>query len=99
MKITFNLQEGFKEDRVIIFNKDEKIYEADDVSTRTQIGLAKSFEQEIDGKNPVIKVDIPTRSITGKKKIESDTDIHVGISINERKEIDWKVSNDPFMYM
>lgn len=99
MKITFNLQEGFKNDKVIIFNKEEKIYEAEDVSTRTQIGLAKSFECNFKEKNPLIKVDIPTRNISEEKKLDTDKDIHIGISIGDNKKLDWKISEHPFMYM
>lgn len=99
MKITFNLQEGFKDDKVIIFDKDEKIYEAEDVSTRNQIGFAKSFEYKCKGKNPLIKIDIPTRNISEEKKIDADTDIYIGISVNESEKLDWNISEEPFMYM
>lgn len=99
MKITFNLQEGFRGDTVAIFNKDEKIFEAEDVTTRTQIGFAKSFEAEFDEKNPLIKIEIPTRDIRDEKKIETDADAHVGISVSEQNDIIWKRSEEPFMYM
>ena len=99
MKITFNLQEGFKDDKVIIFNKDKKIYEAEDVSTRTQIGLAKSFECNFKEKNLLIRVNIPTRNVSEEKKLDADKDIHIGISIEDHKKIVWKTSEQPFMYM
>lgn len=99
MKAVFNLQEGFKNDKVIISSDDKKIYEAEDVSTRTQIGLATSFELEFSKENPLVKIEIPNRGITGEKKIDLSKGSNVGISIGENEQLEWKISEQPFMYM
>jgi hypothetical protein len=99
MKVTFNLQEGFKDDTVIISNKNKKFFEADDVSTRTQIGLAKSFETEVSNGKIKVKVLIPTRDIEEEKEIDLTANSHIGISIADGEKLEWKMSEMPFMYM
>ena len=98
MKITIDLQEGFDKDEVIIFEKQNKIFHAKDISTRTQIGLAKSIEVELSGKEP-IKIVVPSRGVSEKKKIDVTEGGYIAVSITDENKLDWKSSNVPTMYM
>lgn len=99
MKVTFNFQEGFKGDNIIISQKAKMLHENQEISTRNQIGFAASTEIEFDMENPTIELEIPTRKIKTKKKIMATGDVFVGISIDEENKIVWKISDQPFMYM
>ena len=68
MKVSIDLQEGFFNDEVTIFQKNVKIYHAEKIKTRTQIGLAASFEAELPGEKTTLRIIIPNRQIDEKKK-------------------------------
>ena len=55
------LEEGFEDDAVVVEVNGRKVFEQDGVSTRTQIGLAVSFEVPIDQPDAVIEVRLPAR--------------------------------------
>ena len=99
MKISINLREGFKNDKVTIFNKQDKLFDRENVSTRTQIGLAELIEKEIPETNVNIKIIIESRGISGNKEIDLSSTPYIGISITRGNNIEWKLSEAPFMYM
>ena len=98
MKVSIDLQEGFFNDEVTIFEKDKKIYHAEKIKTRMQIGLAASFEVELSGEKTTLRIVIPNRQIDEKKEIELAENLHVAISLTEDDKLEWKMSEAPFMY-
>jgi len=99
MKVSIDLQEGFFNDEVTIFEKDKKIFQAENVKTRTQIGLAASFAAEMTGKKTTLRVVVPSHQIDVKKEIELAENLHIAISVTEENKLEWKLSEAPFMYM
>ena len=99
MKVSIDLQEGFSNDEVTIFEKDKKIYQAENVKTRTQIGLAASFATELTGKKTTLRMVVPSRRIDEKKEIEPTENLHIAVSVTEENKLEWKLSEAPFMYM
>ena len=98
MKVSIDLQEGFFKDDVTIFEKDKKIYEGEQIKTRTQIGLAASFETEISGEKTTLRIVVPNRQIDEKKEVELAENLHIAISLTEDGKLKWKMSEAPFMY-
>ena len=98
MKVSIDLQEGFFNDDVTIFEKDKKIYHAEKIKTRMQIGLAASFEAELSGGKTTLRIVIPNRQIDEKKEIELTENMHVAVSVTEDDQLKWKMSEAPFMY-
>jgi hypothetical protein len=99
MKVTFNFQEGFKDDKIVISQKTKTLHKDEKVSTRNQIGYAGATEIEFDKENPTIELEIPTKNIKTKKTIEAKDDVYVGVSVDEKNKVVWKISDQPFMYM
>ncbi len=99
MKVSIDLQEGFFKDKVTIFEKNKEIYQAENIKTRTQIGLAASFEAELTGEKTTLRVVVPTRRIDEKKEIELTENLHIGVTVTEENKLEWKLSEAPFMYM
>lgn len=99
MKLSFDLQEGFKNDEVTVSNKETELFSGKDISTRTQIGLAKSFEFEVPGQTANLKITVPTRRIIGEKEIDLTTSAYLAVSITADNLLEWKLSDAPFMYM
>lgn len=100
MNITIDFQEGFKDDEIIVYENKKKVFQTDSkVSTRMQIGLAKSVELETKNKKTNIKVEIPSRNISETKEVELKDDLRIGVSLTEDNKLEWKFSNEPFMYM
>lgn len=99
MKVAIDLQEGFENDEVLIFDKEKKIFQSENVKTRTQIGLAKSVEVELSGEKAHLRVEIPSRNISEKKEIELTENLHIAVSVTEDDKLDWRMSESPFYYM
>ena len=99
MKVFIDLQEGFENDEVSIFDKQKKIFKAENVKTRTQIGLATSLEVELSGEKANLRIAIPSRNINEKKEITLTDNLHIAVSVTEENKLDWKLSDSPFFYM
>jgi hypothetical protein len=100
MSITIDFQEGFKDDEIIVYENKKKVFQTDDnVSTRMQIGLAKSVQLDTKNKKANIKVEIPSRNISETKEVELTDDLRIGVSLTEDNKLEWKFSDAPFMYM
>jgi hypothetical protein len=99
MKVSIDLQEGFFKDEVTVFDNDKKIYQDENVKTRTQIGLAASFDAEMKGNETTLRILIPTRQIDEKKQITLIENLHIAVSVTEENKLEWKLSEAPFMYM
>jgi hypothetical protein len=97
MNITIDFQEGFKNDEIAVYSNGKKVFETEPISTRMQIGLAKSVEFDLPGEKANIKIDIPARNISETKEIELKENLRIGVSI-ENERLRWKISTEPFMY-
>lgn len=100
MNITIDFQEGFKDDEIVVYENKKKVFQTDEtVSTRMQIGLAKSVEFETKSKKADIKVEIPSRNISETREVELKDNLRIGVSVTEDNKLEWKFSTEPFMYM
>jgi hypothetical protein len=99
MKVVIDLQEGFENDEVEIFDNEKRVFKADNVKTRTQIGLASSNEVDLEGNKATLRVEVPSRNIDERREIQLTDDLHIAISISDGNELTWKIQNSPFFYM
>ncbi len=95
--LTIDLQEGFNNDSLLIRINDEDVFQAEEVTTRLLLGLARSIESNI----PIglTKVEIIIQSQELEKIVELDVknDTFLGISIQD-SDISHIVSDVPFRY-
>ncbi len=99
MKVIIDLQEGFENEEVLIFDKQKKIFQSENVKTRTQIGFATSIEVELSGEKANLRIDIPSRNISEKKEVTLTDNLHIAVSVMDGNKLDWKMSDSPFFYM
>ena len=74
----FDLQDGFKNDRVELYVNGVKVFEEQGVTTRRQLGFALSSEIDVPAGPLELEIRIPTRQLS--KTISVDTP-NIGISI------------------
>jgi hypothetical protein len=99
MKVVIDLQEGFENDKVEIFDNEKRVFKAESVKTRTQIGLASSTEVDLKGDKVNLRVEVPSRNIDERRDVELTDNLHIAISISDGNKLNWKVQNSPFFYM
>jgi len=63
------LEDGFEDDTVVVEVNGRQVFERDGVSTRTQIGLAESFEVTVDEDEAVVEVRVSSRGATGRTEV------------------------------
>jgi len=97
--LTIDLQDGFSKDKIVVSIAGRVIFQQENLSTRTQIGLAASFSTRVAGGLVTLNLLFPDRSDkpqTLTLTIHDDT--YLGISLNAEGMIVSKTSNTPFMY-
>jgi hypothetical protein len=92
------LEEGFEDDAVVVEVNGRKVFEQDGVSTRTQIGLAVSFEVPIDQPDAVTEVRLPARGAAGQTRCTVVDRLYVGVSV-QSGDVVFRTSEEPFGYV
>jgi hypothetical protein len=92
------LEEGFEDDTVIVEVNDRQVFEREGVSTRTQIGLATSFEVEVEEGEVVVAVRATSQGATGRIRHPVAGLLHVGVSV-QGGDIVFRTSEEPFGYL
>ena len=94
------LQEGFVHDAVVVNIDGAQAFEGDDVSTRTQIGLAAVFDVAAASGAHSIEVALPNRgTLSHVHSFVVDGDTWLGVSLTHDRQFDIRVSHAPFGYL
>jgi hypothetical protein len=96
--VSLALEEGFEGDTVIVKVNGRQVFERNGVSTRTQIGLAESFDVPVDEHDAVVEVQVPTRGASGSITHPVGDRLHVGVSV-QQGDIVFRTSEGPFGYV
>jgi hypothetical protein len=92
------LGEGFDGDAVVVQVNGRRVFERDGVSTRTQIGLAESFEVAVDGEAATVDVQVPSRGAVSRIELPVADRLHLDISLEE-DDVVFRTSEEPFGYL
>jgi hypothetical protein len=92
------LEEGFEDDTVVVEVNGRQVFEGDAVTTRMQIGLAKSFEVPVQGQEAVVEVRVPSRRVSGRLERPVADRLYVGVSLQDDKIV-FRTSEEPFGYL
>ena len=98
MVLSVALEEGFDDDVVVVDVNGRKVFEQNNVSTRTQIGLAESFEVQVDQTDVVIEVRVLSRGAAGQTRGTIVDRLHVGVSL-QSGDVVFRTSEEPFGYV
>jgi hypothetical protein len=91
------LQDGFAEDEVVVLAGEREVYRNVAVTTRTQVGLADTFEIETDSPSTMLRVSLPGRRLAVARNVVTSGDRHVGVSVVDGR-VEIKESAERFRY-
>ncbi|MGH8354222.1 MAG: hypothetical protein ACRERY_11955 [Pseudomonas sp.] len=97
--LTIDLQDGFSKEKIVVNIAGRVVFQQENLSTRTQIGLAGSFSTQVAEGLVALSFLFPDRNDkpqTLTLTIHGDT--YLGISLNADGMITSKTSSTPFMY-
>lgn len=96
--IHVDLQEGFEHDDVVVRADGREVFRREDVRTRTQIGLAVSFEFETGEQPLTLEVECPSRELRRSRRLDPTRESNVGVSL-EGGEIVIEARSEPYGYV
>jgi hypothetical protein len=97
--ITVDLQDGFKDDTVVISARGRELLRKEGVTTRFQIGMAKSLQVRVPEGEITLEVEVPTKNRRASVPIDTSKPVCVGISLTTEGELDVRVQEQPFGYI
>lgn len=98
-ELTVDLQEGFHDDRVVVRSGGAELASADDVTTRVQLGLARSLEVTLPAGARDVEIEVPTRDLRTAVQVDPGTRAYLGVSITRDGRIETRLSTTPFGYL
>jgi hypothetical protein len=99
MTLSIELQEGFQNDNIIILINGKGVYARENITTRTQIGLADKFEINVDEDRAAVEIKLPARNLTETVEIILNKKKYLGFSVVGKENIKHIVQEEEFRYM
>lgn len=98
-ELTIDLQEGFFDDRVVVRAGGEELASAEDVTTRVQLGFARSLEVALAAGAREVEIEVPTRDLRAAIRLDPATHPYLGVSITRDGRLETRLSATPFGYL
>jgi hypothetical protein len=98
-EITLDLQDGFKDDTVAVSAGGREVVREQGITTRFQIGMAKSLRVSLPEGEVVLEIEVPTKGERATVAIDPSKPIFVGVSLTTEGQLDVTVQERPFGYM
>ena len=98
-RLNISLQEGFANDAVEISVDGAVVFPRQNVTTRLQIGLAKTHEVEIRSESATVTIRLPERGLTREVPIDLRQGTYLQINLSRQGTIETRLSSDPPRYM
>jgi hypothetical protein len=99
VEVTVDLQDGFKNDTVVISAQGQELLREEAVTTRFQIGKAKSLQLAMPAGEVTLNVEVPTKDARTTVAIDTSKPMFVGVSLTTEGRLEVKVQERPFGYM
>jgi hypothetical protein len=81
--VGIDLQDGFKDDRVMVYMGQDKVLEQEHVTTHLMLGKAASFELPLPRGPVSLTVTVPTQDLSTTVDLEARENTYVGIFVEE----------------
>ncbi|MGH6902911.1 MAG: hypothetical protein ACREIR_09255 [Geminicoccaceae bacterium] len=98
-QITVDLQDGFKDDTVAISAGGREVMREEGVTTRFQIGMARSLQVAVPEGEVTLEVEVPTKNARATIPIDTSKPVFVGASLTTEGELEIRVQERLFGYM
>jgi hypothetical protein len=99
VEIPVDLQDGFKDDTVVISVEGRELLRDEAVNTRFQIGRAKSVTLQVPEGRTELIVEVPSRNLRGTATVDTTKPVFVGISLTTQGKLEIRVQEQPFGYL
>jgi hypothetical protein len=101
VKLHVDLQEGFADDAVVVRVNGLEIFCQEHLTSRPELGLAKTLEAEVEPGEVEIEVVLPSKKLSKSIETQIKNETWVSFSINHKtgKFIEPKVQDTLFGYM
>lgn len=101
--INMHLQDGFKDDTVILEVNNKEVFKGEHITTDPRIALAKQFKTNVSNGEVEVKVNITTKDLMDNYIFMINSETYLGISImkpeSPNRKIRFVLSTDPFAYL
>jgi hypothetical protein len=94
-----HLREGFVGERVLVHLDDAVIFDAPDVRTRPQLGLAARRELDAPAGPRALRVELPGRARTHTVRLDVARTPYVGVSVDAAGEVEVVCTAQAFGYV
>jgi hypothetical protein len=98
-EITVDLQDGFMDDTVAISAGGREVMRAEGVTTRFQIGMARSLQVAVPEGEVTLEVEVATKNTSAIVAIDTSKPVFVGVSLTTEGELEIRVQERLFGYM
>jgi len=97
-KITIALQDGFRNDSVVITVNDEEVYRKAGVSTNLAISLAEAIEATVSSNDVRLEVEVPSRHTKTSMTLHASECPYVGVCLKDSGKPEITPSKEAFRY-
>jgi hypothetical protein len=98
MRVTVDLQEGFDKDRVVLRIAAQTVFDEPAVSTRRQLGLARTIA--LDGApGATLIVELPDKGLSERIELGSADPIFIGVNLERDGRLSHRISGEAFGYV
>jgi hypothetical protein len=94
-----HLREGFVGERVVVRVDDDLAFDAPDVRTRPQLGLAARREVNVPAGAHALRVELPGRDRTHTVRVDVARTPYVGVSVDAAGEVEVVCTAQAFGYV
>jgi hypothetical protein len=98
-EVKVDLQDGFMDDTVVISAQGQQLLREEGVTTRFQIGKARSLEVAMPEGEVTLEVEVPTKNESTTVPIDTSKPVFVGVSLTTEGRLEVRVQERPFGYM
>jgi hypothetical protein len=98
-QITVDLQDGFKDDTVTVSAGGREVMREEGVTTRFQIGMARSLQVAVPEGEVTLEVEVSTKNASATIAIDTSKPVFVGVSLTTEGELEIRVQERLFGYM
>ena len=98
-EITVDLQDGFKDDTVAASAGGREVMREEGVTTRFQIGRARSLQVAVPEGTQELEVEVSTKGERATMPIDPSKPVFVGVSLTTEGHLEVRVQEHPFGYM
>jgi hypothetical protein len=92
-----DLQDGFKDDTVIINVNNKQAFHKDNVNTKLMIGYADSFKLDVPAGSVTIKIVLSSRGLSKTCSFNISEQVFVALSLQD-DHVNCQTSKKPFVY-